>query len=75
MASGEVVVSCFWSGPILRLQDAGISVKYMLDPKGGIMSWACGLVMTANGDGDEEAAYAFVDDWSSPEAGKFFNEI
>lgn len=65
----------FWSGPILRLQDAGIPVESMLDPKDGIISWACGLVMAANGDGDEEAAYDFINAWNSPEAGKFFIEI
>ena len=75
MASGEVVASYFWSGPILRLQNAGIPVEYMLDPKGGIISWACGLVMAAHGDGDEEAAYDFINAWNSPEAGKFLIEV
>ena len=44
MASGEVVASYFWSGPVYRLQEAGIPVEYIMDPKGGIISWACGLV-------------------------------
>ena len=75
MSSGEVVASYFWSGPVYRLQEAGIPVEYIMDPKGGIISWACGLVMTNNGEGDEQAAYDFINAWNSPEAGKFLIEV
>ena len=75
MSSGEVVASYFWSGPVYRLQEAGVPVEYMLNPKGGIISWACGLVMTTNGKGDEQAAYDFINAWNSPEAGKFLIEV
>jgi spermidine/putrescine transport system substrate-binding protein len=75
MSSGEVVASYFWSGPVYRMQDAGIPVEYMMDPKGGIITWECGLVLTNNGEGDEQAAYDFINAWNSPEAGKFLIEV
>ncbi len=75
LASGEVVASYFWSGPVYRLQEAGVPVEYLLDPKGGLISWSCGLVMSATGQGDEEAAYDFINAWNSPDAGKFLIEV
>ena len=75
MASGEVAASYFWSGPVFRLQQDGIPVEFMLDPGGGLISWACGLVMSATGQGDEQAAYDFINAWNSPEAGKFLIEV
>ncbi len=35
----------------------------------------CGLVLTTTGDGDERAAYDFIDAWNSPAAGKFLVEV
>lgn len=75
MSSGEVVASYFWSGPVYRLRDGGLPVEYMMNPKGGIISWSCGLVMTTSGQGDEQAAYDFINAWNSPEAGKFLIEV
>ncbi len=74
MASGEVAASYLWAGPVFRLQEAGIPAVYMLNPKGGIISWACGLVMTTTGSGDEEAVYDFINAMTSPETGKFIIE-
>ncbi len=75
LASGEVVASYFWSGPVHRMQQDGIPVEYLLDPRGGLISWVCGLVMSTTGEGDEEAAYDFINAWNSPEAGKFLVEV
>ena len=75
MASGEVVAAYFWSGPVYRMQQDGVPVEYLLDPKGGLISWACGLVMSTTGQGDEQAAYDFINAWNSPEAGKFLIEV
>jgi spermidine/putrescine-binding protein len=75
LASGEVAASYLWSGPIFRLQEQGIPVEYMTNPAGGIISWVCGLVLTTTGDGDERAAYDFIDAWNSPAAGKFLVEV
>ena len=75
LASGEVAASYLWSAPVFRLQNQGIPVAYMNNPVGGIISWACGLVMTSTGEGDEQAAYDFINAWNSPEAGKYLAEV
>ncbi len=75
LASGELVASYLWSAPVYRLQEQGISIEYMNNPAGGIISWVCGLVMTSTGTGDEQAAYDFINAWNAPEAGKFLVEV
>jgi len=75
LASGELAACYLWSGPVYRLQEQGIPVDYMLKPKGGIISWVCGLVLTTTGDGDDQAVYDFINAWNSPEAGKFLVEV
>ncbi len=74
LASGELAVCYLWSGPIYRLQEQGVPVAYMLNPKGGIISWVCGLVLTTTGQGDDQAVYDFINAWNSPDAGKFLVE-
>ena len=74
LASGELAASYLWSGPIFRLQEQGVPVDYMMNPKGGIISWVCGLVLTTTGQGDDQAIYDFINAWNSPEAGKFLVE-
>jgi spermidine/putrescine transport system substrate-binding protein len=75
LASGELAACYLWSGPIFRLQEQGIPVEYMMNPKGGIISWVCGLVMTTTGEGDDQAVYDFLNAWTSPAAGKFLVEV
>ncbi|MBM3585913.1 MAG: extracellular solute-binding protein [Alphaproteobacteria bacterium] len=75
MASGELAASYLWSAPVFRLREQGVPVEYMLNPPGGIISWVCGLVMTTTGQGDEQAAYDFINAWTSPEAGKYLVEV
>jgi len=60
---------------VFRLQEQGLPVAYMNNPPGGIVSWVCGLVMTTTGEGDEQAAYDFINAWNSPEAGKYLVEV
>ncbi len=75
LASGELAACYLWSGPIFRLQEQGVPVEYMMNPKGGIISWVCGLVLTTTGQGDDQAIYDFINAWNSPEAGKFLVEV
>ena len=75
LASGELATCYLWSGPIYRLQEQGIPVEYIMNSKGGIISWVCGLVRTTIGDGDENATYNFLNAWTSPEADKFLVEV
>jgi spermidine/putrescine-binding protein len=74
LASGEIAATYLWSGPIFRLLEQDVPVAYMLNPKGGIISWVCGLVLTTTGQGDEQAAYDFINAWNSPAAGKYLVE-
>lgn len=74
LASGEVVASYLWSASYDRLKKNGVPVGYMLRPKEGLISFACGIVMLKNGRGDEQAKYDFIDAMISPESGKFLVE-
>jgi spermidine/putrescine transport system substrate-binding protein len=74
LASGEVVASYLWSASYERLKKNGVPVGYMLHPKEGLISFACGIVMLKNGKGDDQAKYDFLDAMISPEAGKFLVE-
>jgi spermidine/putrescine-binding protein len=74
LASGEVVASYLWSASYDRLKKNGAPVGYMLRPKEGLISFACGIVMLKNGKGDEQAKYDFIDAMISPESGKFLVE-
>jgi spermidine/putrescine transport system substrate-binding protein len=70
LASGELVAAYAWNASVVTLKQQGIPVKYM-NPKEGILTWVCGLVMINGGAGDEQAKYDFIDAMSSPEAGQF----
>lgn len=68
LATGEVVAAYTWNASLVNLQAQGIPVKYM-QPKEGILTWVCGLVMTANAPADEAARYDFINAMLSPETG------
>ena len=74
-AQGEITAAYFWSDPVYRLQEQGIPIDYMQHPKEGVVSFCCGLVLVASGEGNEAAAYDFIDAWTSPEAGKYLVEV
>ena len=74
LASGEFAATYLWSGSYYRLKEQGVPVDYMLSPKEGIVSFACGLVLLDDGKGDDEAVYDFIDAMLSPESGKFMIE-
>lgn len=69
MASGEIVACYAWNDLIANLQAEGVPVAYA-NPKEGLFTWFCGLTLLNTGDGDEAAAYDFIDAWLSPETGK-----
>ena len=41
-----------------------------MDPKEGIYKWVCGLALVADGQGDLNKAYEFIDAWISPASGQ-----
>ncbi len=70
LASGELVAAYAWNASVVALKAQGLDVKYM-NPKEGILTWVCGLVLINGGPGDEQAKYDFIDAMTSPEAGQY----
>lgn len=70
IAAGEVVAAYAWNGSVKTLREQGVEVAYM-NPKEGMLTWVCGLCLSASPPGDEQAAYDFIDAMISPEAGQF----
>ncbi len=69
MASGELVASDGWNSSVVALQGQGVPIKFM-NPKEGIMSYCCGLVLTKNAP-HLDKAYDLMDAMLQPEAGKW----
>tara|TARA_Y100001934_G_scaffold283395_1_gene402792 strand:- start:7790 stop:8944 length:1155 start_codon:yes stop_codon:yes gene_type:complete len=74
LASGELVASYAWNSAVVELKNQGVNVTYM-NPKEGIWTWVCGLVLLENAPGDTDKAYEFIDAWISPESGKNLIEM
>lgn len=74
LASGELVASYAWNSAVVELKNQGVNVTYM-NPKEGIWTWVCGLVLLNSGDGDRDKAYEFMDAWIAPESGKNLIEM
>lgn len=70
MATGEVVASSAWNSSVLALRNQGIPVAYM-NPKEGILTWCCGLVMIKDAP-QVDKAHELIDAMISPEAGQYF---
>ena len=68
LASGELVASYAWNSSVVTLKQQGLPVEYM-NPKEGILTWVCGLMMLKDGPGDEQAAYDLIDAMLAPESG------
>ena len=73
LASGEVVAAYAWNSSVVALKKQGLPVKYM-NPKEGILTWVCGLVMGKDGPGTEQQKYDFLDAMLTPESGKHLIE-
>lgn len=69
LASGEIVAGSTWNSSNVLLKGEGVPVKFM-NPKEGIMTWVCGLVIHKNAP-NIDAAYDLIDAMLSVEAGKF----
>ena len=68
LASGELVAAYAWNSSVVTLKEQGLPVKYM-NPKEGILTWVCGLMMLEDGPGDEQARYDVIDAMLAPESG------
>jgi spermidine/putrescine transport system substrate-binding protein len=70
IAAGELAAAYAWNEAMVELTRQGIEAIYM-NPKEGIWTWVCGLALHANGPGDEQAAYDFIDAMLAPESGAY----
>ena len=68
LASGELVASYAWNSALVTLKEQGVNVVYM-NPKEGIWTWVCGMVLLTDGPGDQDKAYEFIDAWIAPASG------
>lgn len=67
LASGEVVAAYGWNDGAYRLKKQGVPVEFM-NPKEGMLTWVCGLVMYKNPP-HEDLAYDFANAFTAAEAG------
>jgi spermidine/putrescine transport system substrate-binding protein len=72
LATGELVASSSWNSSAATLEDQGVPVKYA-NPKEGIISYCCGLVLCA-GAAHVDLAYDLMDAMIDPTAGKWLIE-
>jgi spermidine/putrescine-binding protein len=70
MKTGEVILTDEDLGAVHEMLEAHIPVKWVR-PKEGYYSWTCGLAITKNAK-NLNAAYAFLNYYSSPEAQAVF---
>ncbi|HEV7255247.1 MAG TPA: extracellular solute-binding protein [Mesorhizobium sp.] len=66
LANKEVVGGWLWSASVKNLRDQGIPVK-VVEP---VFTWACGLMLNANGGGSDDLAYEYLNAMLDPEGGK-----
>lgn len=67
LASSELVAAYGWNDGVRRLKQQGLPVAFM-NPKEGVRTWVCGLVMHKDAP-HEDLAYDFINSFTSPEAG------
>ncbi len=73
LASGELVAAYAWNSSVVLLKGQGVPVAYM-NPKEGILTWVCGMMMLKDGPGEEQAKYDFIDAMLAPESGRWLIE-
>jgi spermidine/putrescine transport system substrate-binding protein len=69
MASGEIVAASTWNSAAATLKGQGVPVEF-LNPKEGIMTWVCGLVLHKKA-ANLDKAYDLIDAMLAPDAGVF----
>ena len=67
LASGEIVAGSTWNGSVATLKAQGLPVAF-LNPKEGIMTWVCGLVIHKDAP-NLDKAHDLIDSMLSVEAG------
>lgn len=60
LASGEVTIAWSWNETAISMQAEGHPVELQRDTKEGLSTWVCGYSLLADGEGDEQKAYDFI---------------
>jgi spermidine/putrescine transport system substrate-binding protein len=67
LSTGELVATSIWSDTFRALKHRRLPIRYM-QPREGILSWCCGLVLT-NSATEVDAAYELIDAMLAPITG------
>ncbi|MGY8995594.1 MAG: extracellular solute-binding protein [Alphaproteobacteria bacterium] len=70
MASGEIVVALGWPDTVAGMQEDGVPVDIMTEPKEGLLTWVCGLALLKNGEGSSDQAYDFINAMTTASSGQ-----
>lgn len=70
LASGEVDVAWGWPNTYASLQKQNVPVKFMLNPKEGLVTWECGYTLPTASGTSRQIAYDFINALEAPESGQ-----
>ncbi len=73
LAAGEIAGAYAWNSAYMNLRRRGVPVAYM-QPREGMLTWFCGLVMMRGGSADDATRYEFMDAMLAPETGLWLIE-
>ncbi len=69
IAAGEILAAWAWTDSYISLRWEEVPVKFMF-PTEGLSTWMCGFVLNADGPGDENLAYEYLNATLDPNVGK-----
>lgn len=70
LASGEIHAAWVWTSSYVALKAEGMPVTFMI-PDEGLSTWMCGFSINAEGPGDEDLVYDYLNAVLAPEVGQF----
>lgn len=70
LVTGEVIAAYGWNASLASLKRRDIDVGFMV-PREGVLTWVDCTCLVADGPGDEEEAYDYIDAGLSAEAGAY----
>jgi spermidine/putrescine-binding protein len=73
LAAGEIAGAYAWNSAYMNLRRQGVPVSYM-QPREGMLTWFCGLVLMQDRKVDDATCYEFIDAMLAPETGLWLIE-
>ncbi|MBW7921172.1 MAG: extracellular solute-binding protein [Rubellimicrobium sp.] len=68
VATGEILIAWAWNETFPTLVEEGVPVEFQREAVEGSSVWLCGMVNMANGAGDEQRAYDYLNAFLDPSA-------